>query len=62
MRLLGDREATRESAEPRTVEVRQIDDYTFVVRSAADGDTATRISVADGKVVAMKQFATDPER
>ena len=60
MRLLREREATRGPAAPRTVEVRQIDNDTFVVSSASEAATATRITVAGGKVVAMQQFPTDP--
>lgn len=60
MRLLREREVTRDPALPRTVEVRRVDDHTFEVRSADDGDTATRVTVGDGCVVAMQQFTTDP--
>ena len=59
MRLLREREATRNPAQSRDVDVRQIDDHTFVVRSTADGTTATRITVGDSGVVAMQQFIVD---
>lgn len=61
MRLLCDREATRDPEQRPTVTVRQIDDHTFEVSSAADPDTATSVSIADGKVVAMQQFSTSSQ-
>lgn len=62
MQLLRDREATRGPAQPRTAEVRQIDDHTFVVSGDRDPDTATSVTVSDGKVVAMQQFVTSSQR
>lgn len=59
IRLLREREVTRDPAASRAVEVRQIDDDTFVVSSPSGTTTATRISVARGKVVAMQQFETE---
>lgn len=59
MRLLRERQATRGPARSGDVDVRQLDDHTFVVRTAADGNTATRITVGDGHVVAMQQFTPD---
>lgn len=58
--LLREREETRDPEQDRSVDVRQVDEHTFVVHSASGGDTATRITVADGKVVAMQQFTTNP--
>lgn len=61
MHLLRESEATRDPTLPRSVDVRQVDDHTLVVHSA-DGDTATRVIVGDGAVVAMQQFMTDAPR
>lgn len=58
MHLLREREATRDPALPRSVEVRQVDAHTFVVGSAGGGDMATRVTVGEGNVVAMQQFMT----
>ena len=58
MRLLRERETERDPNHDRSVEVRREDEHTFVVSSTADDNgTATRVITADGKVIAMRQFA-----
>jgi ketosteroid isomerase-like protein len=59
MRLLRERAAEGRTADPRRVE--RIDEQTVVVSAEAPGPygaAATRISIADGKVVAMRQYAS----
>jgi ketosteroid isomerase-like protein len=60
MQLLRLREAQRDANRPRSVEVRRVDDHTYLADALGGGDaTATRVSIANGKVVALQQVSTD---
>jgi ketosteroid isomerase-like protein len=60
MSLLRQREASRPDEHSRDVEVRRIDETTFVASGFAGGDgVATRVTVNGGKVISMQQVSTD---
>ena len=62
MDLLRQRAAEGRTADPRRVE--RIDEHTVVVSAEQPGPygaAATRISIAHGKVMAMRQYATRDE-
>jgi uncharacterized protein len=60
MALLRLRETQRDVDESRSVEVRRVDDHTYLASGLGGGEgIATRVSVAHGKVVAMAQVSTD---
>jgi hypothetical protein len=69
MRLLRQRQTERHGQPPYPVHVTRVDDATYVVSSHSPIDpdgpqpfpVATRVTVADGKVIAMQQYRTDPE-
>jgi hypothetical protein len=58
MRLLRERHAEGRGTAMR---VKKVDEHTVVVspdQAGPDGAAATRVSIADDKVVAMRQYAT----
>jgi hypothetical protein len=60
MQLLRLRETQRNVDEPRGVEVRRVDEDTYLTSGLGGGEgIATRVSIAGGKVVAMAQVSTD---
>jgi ketosteroid isomerase-like protein len=60
MHLLRLRDSQRGVDEPRTVDVRQVDEHTYLASGLGGGEgIATRVSIANGKVVAMQQVSTD---
>ena len=59
MELLRQRAAERRTADPRHVE--RVDEHTMVVspeQRGPYGAAATRINIAHGKVVSMRQYAS----
>ena len=60
MTLLRQRAGRRHGNQPGEVDVRRLDEATFLVGGLGDGKgTATLVTVSDGLVVAMRQVSTD---
>jgi hypothetical protein len=54
MRLLRQRQTDGSGGDP--VRIERVDERTFTVKSGPDEAVATRVTVENGKVVAMQQF------
>ena len=60
MQLLRLRKSQRSAGDPRGGEVRRVDDHTYLASGLGGGEgIATRVSIANGRVVAMQQVSTD---
>lgn len=60
MQLLRRRESQRNADDPLRVELRRLDEHTYLASGFGGGEgVATRVSIAHGKVVALQQVSTD---
>ncbi|MDP9092639.1 MAG: ankyrin repeat domain-containing protein [Actinomycetota bacterium] len=60
MQLLRRHKSQRSAGDPRSREVRRVDDHTYLASGlGGGGGRATRVSIADGRVVSLQQVSTD---